>query len=108
MRSNQRRSTLARSFAVRAAQEGRARAAAAIALRVSSVPMFGMWPNAAAVAGLCTVSVTPLAADAQRPSMKQCSRNSRGSFSFIRAEFNLRVGGQNRDCATAGGALYAE
>src|SRR5450631_1679578 len=107
MRSNQWRSTPARSFAVRAAQEGRARAAAAIALRVSSVPMFGMWPNAVAVAGLCTVSVAPFAADAQRPSMKHCSRNSRGSFSFIRGEFNLRVDRQDRYCVQAQAGRFA-
>src|SRR5450755_681072 len=101
MRSNQRRRTIDRSFAVRAAQDGSARAAAAIAPRVSSVPMFGMWPNAAAVAGLYTASVAPLAADAQRPSMKHCSRNSSGSFSFIGAEFNLHVCQENRDCAQA-------
>src|ERR1022692_239135 len=107
MRSNQRRRTIERSFAVRAAQDGSARAAAAIALRVSSEPMFGMWPNAAAVAGLWTASVAPLAADAQRPSMKHCSRNSSGSFRFIGVEFNLGVCQENRDGASASLALCA-
>src|ERR1700683_78225 len=84
MRSNQRRNKPDRSFAVRAAQAGRARAAAAIARRVSAVPMFGMRPKTSAVAGLCTTTVPPLSADSQRPSMKHCCRNSRGSLNFIR------------------------
>jgi hypothetical protein len=71
------------SLAVRAAHDGSAVAAAAIARRVSSVPMFGITPNIAAVAGLCTGSVPPLSAPTQLPSMKPRSRNKRGSWSFM-------------------------
>src|ERR1700736_2309229 len=83
MRSNQRRKSPARSLAVRAAQGGSAAAAAAIARRVSPVPMLGPAPSVAAVAGLCTGSVPPPSAPTQLPSMKHCSLNNRGSWSFM-------------------------
>src|SRR5712672_1583424 len=83
MRSNQRRMSPARSLAVRAAQGGSAAAAAAIARRVSPVPMLGTAPSFAAVAGFCTGSVPPPSAPTQLPSMKPCSLNNRGSWSFI-------------------------
>src|ERR1700692_3592658 len=83
MRSNQRRMRTARSLAVRAAQGGSAAAAAAIARRVSPVPMLGTPPSVAAVAGLCTGSVPPPSAPTQLPSMKHCSLNNRGSWSFM-------------------------
>src|SRR5580692_13146938 len=83
MRSNQRRSALARSLAVRAAHAGRAAAAAEIARRHSAAPMFGMSPSFSAVAGLCTVMVPPPSAGDQAPSMKHNSRSKRGSLSFM-------------------------
>src|SRR3984957_2398669 len=83
MSSNQRRSAVARSLAVRAAQAGRAAAAQAIARRHSRVPMFGMSPIFSAVAGLCTASVPPFSAPTQSPSLKHSSRSSRRSLSCI-------------------------
>src|SRR5882757_6075012 len=83
MSSNHRRSAAARSLAVRAAHAGSAADADEIARRHSAAPMFGMSPSFSAVAGLCTLSVPPLSAGAQPPSMKHSWRSSRGSLSFI-------------------------
>ncbi|MCY1541899.1 hypothetical protein D9M68_776130 [compost metagenome] len=52
--SYQRRNNAARSLALRAAQAGKARVAAWIAMRVSASPMLGTVPTRSAVAGFTT------------------------------------------------------
>jgi hypothetical protein len=59
IRSYQRRSTAARSFAVFLRHSGKARFAASIALRVSAPPNFGTVPTISPVAGLSTLIVPP-------------------------------------------------
>ena len=69
IRSYQRRSSVARSLAVRAAHAGKAAAAASIAARVSSAPMKGTVPSTAPVAGLVTGLLPPVRASSHWPSM---------------------------------------
>src|ERR1700676_833218 len=108
MSSNQRRSTVARSLAVRAAHAGNAAAADEIARRHSAAPMFGMSPSFSAVAGLCTSKVPPLSAGAQPPSMKHSWRSRRGSLSFMSKRIARSLIGSTfengRNTHAAGGA----
>ncbi len=67
MRSCQRRSTIERSFAVFAAQAGKAACAAATAFSVDAASKAGTVPSDAPVAGLCTGNVAPPGASSQAP-----------------------------------------
>src|ERR1700733_11961548 len=96
--------TTARSLAVRALHEGSAVAAAEIARRASAAPMSGIVPRERAVAGFFTSSVAPLSAALQPPSMKQRSRSSVESLSFMAATLAASAFQDCGDPHAAGGA----